>query len=407
MIRNGAPQRKSKRSAPYQLLPPLRPEEVHALRVDIEKRGVQVPVELDDQTGNILDGHHRAAIAAELGIKYPTIRRRFKTEAEKREHVFSLNLRRRHLPPHEWGAAFARLLECRGIKRGQGARNDNGTSDTVSEVAAEFGVNERTARRRLREADYYAALPQEKRCLVDQGRLDLSGAVKQHHREKKAATRKRLAAKAAKEIRPGDAHDILHGDFRDVADNIPDGSVDLIFTDPLYDRASLPLFGDLAQVAARVLKPRGSLVTYVRQCYLPEVLNLMTPHLRFYWPIVSVMERPDFLEHMGIVARKKLLGWFVNMPAGGGRFKGVRGVDDMVQSNWAKAHHTWEQSVIEASYYIDRLTEPGDLVFEPFCGSGTTCVAAKRLGRKWLGCDIDADAVAIARKRVHEAQSQP
>lgn len=42
----------------------------------------------------------------------------------------------------------------------------------------------------------------------------------------------------------------------------------------------------------------------------------------------------------------------------------------------------------------------GDLVADFFCGSGTTLVVAKRLGRRFLGCDTNPDAIAIARKRL-------
>ena len=44
----------------------------------------------------------------------------------------------------------------------------------------------------------------------------------------------------------------------------------------------------------------------------------------------------------------------------------------------------------------------GDLVIDPFCGSGTTLLAAKRLGRRWAGCDANADAVALANRRIAE-----
>ncbi len=56
---------------------------------------------------------------------------------------------------------------------------------------------------------------------------------------------------------------MLRGDFRELGAAIPDGSVSLIFTDPPYDRASLPLYSDLGAFAARVLRPGGSLITYV------------------------------------------------------------------------------------------------------------------------------------------------
>lgn len=45
-------------------------------------------------------------------------------------------------------------------------------------------------------------------------------------------------------------------------------------------------------------------------------------------------------------------------------------------------------------------SRPGELVLDPFCGSGTTLVAAKKLGRRALGMDASADAVRIARQRL-------
>lgn len=49
---------------------------------------------------------------------------------------------------------------------------------------------------------------------------------------------------------------------------------------------------------------------------------------------------------------------------------------------------------------IRAASRPGDLVADFFCGSGTTLVAAKQLGRRWLGCDASSQAVRIARRRL-------
>jgi adenine-specific DNA-methyltransferase len=45
-------------------------------------------------------------------------------------------------------------------------------------------------------------------------------------------------------------------------------------------------------------------------------------------------------------------------------------------------------------------TDPGDLVFDPTCGSGTTAVAAEEWGRRWATCDTSRIALAVARQRV-------
>ena len=49
---------------------------------------------------------------------------------------------------------------------------------------------------------------------------------------------------------------------------------------------------------------------------------------------------------------------------------------------------------------IERLTKPGDLICDPFLGGGTTAVVSLALGRKFVGCDIDAACVEKAKQRV-------
>ncbi len=51
-------------------------------------------------------------------------------------------------------------------------------------------------------------------------------------------------------------------------------------------------------------------------------------------------------------------------------------------------------------------TDRGGVVADFFCGSGTTLVAARQEGRGWVGCDVSARAVRIARRRVAEARDQ-
>jgi ParB-like chromosome segregation protein Spo0J len=92
----------------FQVLAPLRPEELEALARDISHRGVLVPVEVDER-GRILDGHPRVAIARKLGAKYKTVSRRFASDSERVEHALKLNILRRHLGPVSWAQAFGKL----------------------------------------------------------------------------------------------------------------------------------------------------------------------------------------------------------------------------------------------------------------------------------------------------------
>jgi len=51
---------------------------------------------------------------------------------------------------------------------------------------------------------------------------------------------------------------------------------------------------------------------------------------------------------------------------------------------------------------IQLYTFEGDVVLDPFCGSGTTCIAALKTGRHFVGFDIYEDYVNLARRRIRE-----
>jgi DNA modification methylase len=53
-------------------------------------------------------------------------------------------------------------------------------------------------------------------------------------------------------------------------------------------------------------------------------------------------------------------------------------------------------------YFIKGSTEKGDLVLDPFMGTGTTAVASKKLGRNWMGFELEQDYIEIANKRIGE-----
>ena len=52
-------------------------------------------------------------------------------------------------------------------------------------------------------------------------------------------------------------------------------------------------------------------------------------------------------------------------------------------------------------------SDDGQIVIDPFSGSGTTLVVAEQLGRKWMGCDINAEYNAWAVKRIANARRKP
>jgi modification methylase len=77
------------------------------------------------------------------------------------------------------------------------------------------------------------------------------------------------------------------------------------------------------------------------------------------------------------------------------------GAERLKSANGEKAHSTQKpESLLHR--VIVASTKPGDVVLDPFFGSGTTGAVAKRLGRRFIGLERDANYVRLARKRIAE-----
>ena len=62
----------------------------------------------------------------------------------------------------------------------------------------------------------------------------------------------------------------------------------------------------------------------------------------------------------------------------------------------------WYNAEEELPYRCIKLySYPGDLIVDPFCGSGTTCKVSKDNGRHYIGYDIDPGYIEIAKKRLY------
>lgn len=190
---------------------------------------------------------------------------------------------------------------------------------------------------------------------------------------------------------------VWHGDMRELGQRIEPDSVDLILTDPPYPGEFLPLFSDLSTFAARVLKPGGLCLVYSGQIFLPEVMRRLCESLQYAWTFairhsggnqrifkinVNTAWKPVFA-----FCKPPLAIWWDSFI-------------DVVSGGREKDLHAWQQAESEAAYFIEHLTLPGQVVVDPFCGSGTVLKAAKVLGRQYQGIEMDAKHVERAQERL-------
>lgn len=221
-------------------------------------------------------------------------------------------------------------------------------------------------------------------------------AAKEHQRQQHKARREEEArlAKAWPDW-------LIVGDFRTAGDVVPDNSVDLIFTDPPYDEEAAKLYGDLAAFGARVLKPGGICIAYSGQMHLPQIYTGMGQHLEYMWTCGighsggATMFRKwriaNIWKPLLMYGKPPITAWW------------DVSFDDLVTGGREKDSHPWQQAVSEAAHYISAVCPIGGLVCDPFLGSGTSLVAAKKLGLRYIGLEIDEATAHGARTRIEES----
>lgn len=133
---------------PYQLLPRLTDEEFTALKDDIKANGIRVPIDVDE-SGTVIDGHHRAWIAADLGIECPRRVVAGLTDEQKRAHAIAANVYRRSLSREQRREMVRRLGEL-GMSTRQIAEVADVSHMTVARDAEDDrGVTDVTPRARV------------------------------------------------------------------------------------------------------------------------------------------------------------------------------------------------------------------------------------------------------------------
>ena len=408
--------------ADYQVMPSLSAEEYAELKADIEQRGVMGPIEFDE-LGNVLDGYHRLQICKELGIKdYPKVIRAGMSESEKLTHARKLNIARRHLTSEQKrGLIQAQLKETPEKSNVQIAKSLGVTDKTVAaqreklEATSEIPKLDKTVgadgKERPRQVtrkpvSVFNPTKKEEKALsnpevIEKMQEDGTSALVAKQKVLSEAKAERKSYELADEM-PDDVCRLFVADIRDVLKELEDESVDFIVTDPPYPREYLPLYSDLSRLAARVLKPGGSLIAMIGQSYMPEVVTRLSENMSYYWilPYLTPGGGSPLLYQKRVNTFWKPVLWYVK-----GEYKGDYIGDILKSPESDKRFHEWGQSIGGMADIIERFTNPGDLILDPFLGGGTTGAAAVSMGRKFIGTDIKPLNIDISLKRIKEVYS--
>ena len=189
---------------------------------------------------------------------------------------------------------------------------------------------------------------------------------------------------------------LIEGDFAEA--HIKAETIQLILTDPPYLEESLPLWDKLGDFAERVLVKGGFLVAYCGHYHLLTVLNKLKKKLEYFWIIALTQKENAIVQSRHVYCQWKPIIVFYKPPLVLPSFFG-----DVIKGDGReKENHKWQQGLAELESIIKTFCPENGIICDPFAGSGTTLIAAKNLGRKSIGIEIDAETFKTLKVRVSQ-----
>jgi site-specific DNA-methyltransferase (adenine-specific) len=237
---------------------------------------------------------------------------------------------------------------------------------------------------------------------------------------------------------------ITEGDAIEIMKGIPSNSIDLTFADPPFNlNKSYEHYEDdketkdyldwckewLAQMV-RITKPTGSIFVHNIPKWLTYFASYLNEMAYFrHWIAWDAMGAPLgktlLPNHYGIlwyVKSKEFKFNDIRMPHSrcreceailkdyGGKKELIHPFGTLISDMWTDIYrirhkkrrdeHPCQLPIHLLERLILMTTDENDVVLDPFIGTGTTAIAAKRLGRKFIGIDIDPEYVAICREKL-------
>ena len=232
---------------------------------------------------------------------------------------------------------------------------------------------------------------------------------------------------------------VVQGDCLEIMKQMPDKCVDLVLTDPPYGITNnnwdttkdLPVIFD---ECFRVLKDNGGLVFTASEPFNYEMYFLLKKWFRHSWvwdkdfpgSFMNARFQPLKVHESIMVFSKDKVNYYPMMKTQPMRKKGKKskltdnygGLKYGVETTWdklfpksiirffngkqkGKTHPTQKPEEL-MSYLVSTYSLKDELVLDPFLGSGTTAIAAKKLGRHFIGIEISEKYCEIARDRLRQ-----
>jgi DNA modification methylase len=220
--------------------------------------------------------------------------------------------------------------------------------------------------------------------------------------------------------------------------SLPDECVDLVVTDPPYNvsqkqnikfdgRVIVKNFGDwdrgfdpepVLRELRRVLKPKGQIYVFCGTEQIPVYMRVFIKDWFFRNLLVWYktnppprMSKTNFVfanEYIVYAIRDKgkpgesVFNFSSQSSMHNTFVSGILQSKERIRNKQGTAAHPTQKPLAILKKLIDVSSNSGDIILDPFMGIGSTAVAAKALGRNFLGCELDEKYCLVAAKRLHE-----
>jgi site-specific DNA-methyltransferase (adenine-specific) len=411
------------------LLIPLTTDEREWLKQSLKREGCRDPLVAWRHDGKriLMDGHNRKEICEKHGISYRVVEVELESREAAKLWIEEHQAARRNLSEQAKLALWDSILERRSKlamqERNRQAGKASGKARAKTNMPEPFSDTLDKKAKGCKKKDTRAAVAEEgkisewklrgyravkNKAVEVLGQQDADNLMlKIRHDEIKLNKAKRYLSQAEhkkkREVAKKSTPDIeevrknLHCcSMQDLLGKVR--GLDAIVTDPPYPKEYVGLFGELAKLAKKALKPDGVLAVMIGESYLPEILADMTAHMKYRTVMAYLTPGPAtaLWGNANCNSQFKLILVF------GGEKRIVSNVvRSAVLTSDAedKAFHKWGQSVSGMYGLVKSLVNPGSTVCDPFLGAGTTAVACLRWHCHPIGCDVVPDLVETARNR--------
>ena len=239
-------------------------------------------------------------------------------------------------------------------------------------------------------------------------------------------------------------NEIIQGDCLEVMQDIKDKSIDAIITDPPYNLTSLKWdklipFDPMWEQLNRIIKPNGAIVLFGSEPFSSALRMSNIKNYKYDWKwdkdqagnFANAKRQPMKIYEDIIIFNSKLYYPIMTeanpkniRPISDGSKVNITGMiqkhsreydvkkrypkailkysANMAECNNVHRVHPTQKPVALMEYLIKTYTNENELVLDFTMGSGTTGVACKKLGRKFIGIEMDDKYFEIAKKRIED-----